>query len=73
MAVNLSAVIAATKLKSITDYIEGKQTQRQLTDKYGESSRTIARDLENMRYVRKIARNKHVVIQMGLIGDAVSD
>ncbi len=52
------------KSEVITDYIEGKQTQRQLADKYGVSSRTIARDLEAMRYVRKIARNKQVVIQM---------
>lgn len=52
------------KTQVITDYIDGKQTQRQLTDKYGVSSRTITRDLEDMRYVRKIARNRRVVIQM---------
>ena len=48
----------------ITDYIEGKQTLEQLADKYKVSSRTIARDLEGMRYVQKIAKEKHVVIQM---------
>lgn len=48
----------------ITDYVEGKQTQRQLADKYGVSSRTIARDLESMRYVRKVSKYRQVVIQM---------
>ena len=48
----------------ITDYIEGKQTLEQLADKYKVSSRTIARDLEGMRYVQKIAKEKHVIIQM---------
>ena len=52
------------KSQVIRDYIEGKQTMRQLAVKYGVSERTIARDLEGMRYVQKIAREKQVVIQM---------
>ena len=52
------------KSQVITDYIEGKQTQEQLSIKYGVSVRTIARDLEGMRYVQKISRHKHVIIQM---------
>jgi hypothetical protein len=56
--------IRRDKAQVITDYIEGKQTLGQLADKYRVSSRTIARDLEGMRYVQKIAKEKHVVIQM---------
>ena len=52
------------KAQVITDYIEGKQTRNQLALKYGVSSKTIARDLEGMRYVQKISRYKQVVIQM---------
>ena len=52
------------KSQVITDYIEGKQTREQLAVKYGVSSKTIARDLEGMRYVQKISKYKHVVIQM---------
>lgn len=48
----------------ITDYIEGKQTLVQLARKYQVSTRTIARDLEGMRYVQKISKYKDVVIQM---------
>ena len=39
------------KQQIITDYIEGKQTRKQLAEKYGVSIRTIERDLEGMRYV----------------------
>lgn len=52
------------KSQVITDYIEGKQTLAQLAARYGVSSRTIARDLEGMRRVRKISRHKQVIIQM---------
>lgn len=48
----------------ITDYLEGKQTLVQLARKYQVSTRTIARDLEGMRYVQKISKYKDVVIQM---------
>ena len=52
------------KSQVITDYIEGKQTVAQLACKYGVNEKTIRRDLKGMRYVRKIFRYKHVVIQM---------
>lgn len=52
------------KIQVITDYIEGKQTREQLAAKYGVSSKTIGRDLEGMRYVQKISKDRHVVIQM---------
>ena len=52
------------KSQVITDYIEGKQTVVQLAAKYGVSERTIRRDLKGMRYVQKISRDKHVIIQM---------
>lgn len=52
------------KAQVITDYIEGKQTRAQLAAKYGVSIRTIERDLTGMRYVRKIAKDKEVLIQM---------
>ena len=48
----------------ITDYIEGKQTREQLAAKYGVSTKTIGRDLEGMRHVRKISKDKEVTIQM---------
>ena len=44
--------------------MEGKQTLGQLAVRYGVNERTIRRDLEGMRYVRKIARHKDVTIQM---------
>ena len=56
--------IRRSKAQVITDYIEGKQTLEQLADKYQVSTRTIARDLEGMRYVQKISKYKQVVIQM---------
>ena len=52
------------KSRVITDYIEGKQTLSQLADRYGVSSKTIRRDLEGMRYVQKISKDKEVTIQM---------
>ena len=52
------------KQQVITDYIEGKQTVTQLATKYGVNERTIRRDLKGMRYVRKISKDKHVVVQM---------
>ena len=53
------------KAQVITDYyIEGKQTRVQLAVKYGVSIRTIERDLARTRYVRKIAKDKDVLIQM---------
>ena len=52
------------KSQVITDYIEGKQTRAQLALKYGVSTKTISRDLEGMRFVQKISKDKHVVIQL---------
>ena len=51
------------KSQVITDYVEGKQTLQQLASKYKVSERTIRRDLENMRFVRKKARCKEVTVQ----------
>ena len=52
------------KSQVITDYIEGKQTVAQLATRYGVSEKTIRRDLKGMRYVQKISKDKHVIIQM---------
>lgn len=52
------------KSQVINDYVDGKQTLAQLASKYGVNERTIRRDLEGMRYVRKIAKYKDVTIQM---------
>ena len=52
------------KSQVITDYIEGKQTIRQLADKYGVNERTIRRDPEGMRHVHKISRHRDVTVQM---------
>ena len=52
------------KSQVITDYVEGKQTLEQLALRYGVSERTIRRDLQGMRYVRKISKYKQVTIQM---------
>ena len=52
------------KSQVITDYIDGKQTVAQLAAKYGVSEKTIRRDLKGMRYVQKISKDKHVIIQM---------
>lgn len=59
-----SGGIRRDKAQVITDYIEGKQTLNQLADKYGVSRKTIRRDLEGMRYVQKISKDKEVAIQM---------
>ena len=45
-------------------YPARKQTRKQLAAKYGVSVRTIERDLEGMRYVQKVSKNRSVVIQM---------
>lgn len=52
------------KSQVITDYVEGKQTLDQLALKYGVNERTIRRDLEGMRYVQKISKDKQVTIQI---------
>ena len=52
------------KSQVITDYVEGKQTLQQLTTKYKVSERTIRRDLESMRFVRKKAKYKEVTVQL---------
>lgn len=52
------------KSQVITDYIEGKQTLMQLARKYSVCTKTIARDLECMRYLQKISKHKQVIIQM---------
>lgn len=52
------------KSQVITDYIEGKQTQAQLAEKYNISERTVRRDLKGMRFVHKIAKYKEVTIQL---------
>ena len=52
------------KFKVITDYVEGKQTLLQLSLKYKVSERTIRRDLESMRFVRKKAKYKEVIVQL---------
>ena len=41
------------KFEVITDYVEGKQTLLQIASKYKVSERTIRRDLESMRFVRR--------------------
>jgi len=52
------------KSRVITDYIEGKQTLKQLAAKYNVSERKIRLDLEGLRFVHKIAKYKDVVIQI---------
>ena len=52
------------KSQVITEYVEGKQTLQQLSEKYGVSKRTIARDLSGMRHVHKIPKDKTVTILM---------
>ena len=52
------------KNQVITDYVEGKQTLSQLALKYGVNEKTIRRDLEKMRHVQKISKDKQVSIQM---------
>lgn len=48
----------------ITDYIDNKQTLRQLSDKYSLSVRTIWDRLKSMRHVHVISRHKDVVINI---------
>ncbi len=56
--------IRRDKSQVISEYIEGKQTRKQLAAKYGVSVRAIERDLEGMRYVQKVSKDRSVVIQM---------
>lgn len=53
-----------SKSQVITEYVDGKQTLRQLSERHGVSIRTIQRDISSMRYVQKVSKEKHVVIQM---------
>lgn len=52
------------KSQVITDYIEGKQTLRQLALRYDVSERTIRRDLTGMRFVHCISKYKDVTVQL---------
>ena len=52
------------KSQVITDYIEGKQTLRQLALRYDVSERTIRRDLTGMRFVHSISKYKDVTVQL---------
>lgn len=52
------------KSQVITDYIEGKQTLRQLALRYDVSERTIRRDLMGMRFVHSISKYKEVTVQL---------
>lgn len=56
--------IRRDKAQVISDYVEGKQTLKQLASKYGVCEKTIRRDLDGMRYIHKIAKFKDVAIQM---------
>ena len=53
-----------SKSQVITEYVDGKQTLRQLSERHGVSIRTIQRDISSIRYVQKVSKEKHVVIQM---------
>ena len=52
------------KSQVITDYIEGKQTLRQLALRYDVSERTIRRDLTGMHFVHSISKHKDVTVQL---------
>ena len=52
------------KSQVITDYIEGKQTLRQLALRYDVSERTIRIDLTGMRFVHSISKYKDVTVQL---------
>ena len=52
------------KSQVITDYIEGKQTLRQLALRYDVFERTIRRDLTGMRFVHSISKYKDVTVQL---------
>ena len=56
--------IRRDKSQVITDHVDGKQTIIQLAAKYKVSERTIRRDLESMRFVRKKAKYKEVTVQL---------
>ncbi|MBQ5731091.1 MAG: IS1 family transposase [Bacteroidaceae bacterium] len=56
--------IRRDKSQVITDYVDGKQTIIQLAAKYKVSERTIRRDLESMRFLRKKAKYKEVTVQL---------
>ena len=62
-----SGGIRRGKSQIIPEYIKGKQVRKQLAEKYGVSIKTIERDLEGMRYVQKVSKDKSVVIQMDTI------
>lgn len=64
MTAVLTVVFVEIKSQVITGYVEGKQTLEQLAIKCGVNEKTIRRDLEEMRYVYKIAKYKEVTIQM---------
>ena len=63
--------IRRDKSQVISEYIDGKQTRKQLAAKYGVSVRTIERDLEGMRYVQKVSKDRSVVIQNALRPESV--
>ena len=48
----------------ITDYIDGRQTLRQLSEKYSLSIRTVWNRLNDMRHVHVISKHRDVVINM---------
>ena len=52
------------KSQVITDYIEGKQTLRQLALRYDVSERTIRRDLTGMHFIHSISKYKDVTVQL---------
>lgn len=52
--------------KVIINYIESKQTLKQLSKKYGVSSKTVHRDLEGMRHVMKMSKEREVIIQIDM-------
>lgn len=52
------------KCQVISDYIEGKQTLFQLSQKNKVSERTIRRVFTRLRYVQKISKYKQVTVQM---------
>lgn len=55
----------------ITDYIDGKLTLRQLSQKYSLSVRTVWDRLKGMRHVHVISKHKDVVINIHhLLGQA---
>ena len=49
-AANFFGGIRRDKSQVISEYIKGKQTRKQLAERYGVSVRTIEQDLKGMRY-----------------------